>query len=309
MRALVTGAAGFIGSHLVDALLARGNDVIGVDDLSTGRLANLGDAFGCGSRFTFVEADVRRLGTALFGGVETVYHLAAAKKAVSLEDPWRDLDVNAGGTLAVLLQAARTRVRKVVHVSTGSVYGEALYRPQDEQHPLNPVSLYGVSKLAGERYALAFRRLHGLNVTVLRYFHVYGPRQDGSIYGGVVPIFIRQMLARRPLTVHGDGAQERSFTYVDDVVRSTLFAAQLRLDGQVFNVASGLRVTINDLVRSLSAIAGHPLEVEHLEPLPGDIRVFHVGHRRLAECGLEGEWVDLDAGLRRTVEWYRGHAA
>ena len=125
------------------------------------------------------------------------------------------------------------------------------------------------------------------------------------MYGGVVPIFIRQMLGRQPLTVHGDGQQQRSFTYVDDVVRATLFAAAARLDGQVFNVASGLKITINDLARELGAIAGYPLEVENLEPLPGDIRVFDVGHRRLADYGYQGEWLPFGDGLRRTVDWYR----
>jgi UDP-glucose 4-epimerase len=196
-------------------------------------------------------------------------------------------------------------VRKVVHASTGSVYGEPKYFPQNEDHPKNPVSFYGVSKLAGETYAKVFEQLHDLNVTVLRYFHVYGPRQEYSDVGGVVPIFIRRVLQEQPPIIFGDGTQQRSFTYVGDVVRANLFVVGRQdTKGQVYNCASGIKVTIRELAEKiLKRLEKEYLSVGYDDWTPGDIKVFDVDNSKLRNLGFEWR-MTFDEGLVQTINWY-----
>ena len=246
---VVTGGAGFIGSHLCDRLVSVDSQVICVDNLvgTQGSERNIEHLMGK-PNFTLVnESIVDWASASNLAGTDFVFHQAASKNTVSLEDPVRDLEVNALGTLKLLVAADTAGVKKFVHGSTGSVYGQLRGR-QDETHPKEPVSLYGISKLAGESYCRVLHDLNGFDYTVFRYFHVIGPRQDDSETGGVVPIFIRRCLEGRPLTIHGTGKQIRSFTSVHDVVEANLQAARLGPQSTgAFNCASAIRVSIQEL--------------------------------------------------------------
>lgn len=306
-RALVTGGAGFIGSHIVEELLRLDVEVVSIDDYSAGKYDNLANLPNQ-QLLTAVHCDVTNYDELkdYFEGVDIVFHNAASKKAVCLNNPCRDLEVNALGTLHILELCRRWGVKKIVHASTGSVYGETQYFPQDELHPLNPLSYYGVSKLAAEKYVQVFHHLYGMNTTVLRYFHVYGPRQDSSDdRGGVVAIFARRILAGLPPVIRGDGTQQRSFTYVKDVVRANLLvAAHPHAKGQVYNCASGLRVTISELASKMLQICGMDLKPEYSDWAPGDIKIFDVDHSKIEQLGF-CDWTGLDDGLQKTLDWYR----
>lgn len=300
-KALVTGGAGFIGSHLVDALVKLGVKTVSVDNYLTGKRENLIRSRGRVDEACCDVTDYDSL-RRHFDDVDIVFHLAASKKTVCLDNPRLDLEINAKGTLNILELCREFSVRKIVHASSGSVYGEGVIFPQTEEHPLVPTSYYGVSKLAGEKYAKVFAHLYNMNVTVLRYFHVYGPRQDSSRYGGVVSIFIRRLLNDLPPIIFGDGTQQRSFTYVGDVARANLHVAMTPgMEGEVYNCASGIRVTINELATILKELLGK----EHLESIyedwqPGDIRVFDVGNLKLRKMGFHFRTLFLD-GLRKTI--------
>ena len=306
-KALVTGGAGFIGSHIVEELLKLGVDVISVDDYSSGKKANL-HAFQTRSNFKEAHCDVTDMPRLreCFEGVDIVFHNAASKKNICLKDPRRDLEVNAKGTFNILELSREFGVKKVVHASTGSVYGEAIYYPQDEKHPLSPTSFYGVSKLAGEKYAMVISKMYGLDVTILRYFHVYGPRQDYSEFGGVVSIFFRQVLNGGPIHIFGDGTQQRSFTYVKDVVRINLLAAcSDKMAGEVYNCASGIRITIRELAEKVKVMLNRPkVQIDYGDWTPGDIKVFIVDNSKLRSLGFDFE-VDFDTGLQETVVWMK----
>lgn len=306
-RALVTGGAGFIGSHIIEELLKRDVEVISIDDFSAGKEENISKFMGK-KNFTSINCDVtdyNRL-ERYFNGVHVVFHQAASKKTVCLKDPRRDLEVNALGTFNVLEACREHHVKKFVYASTGSVYGEARYFPQDEEHPLNPTSFYGTSKMGAEKYVNIFARLYGLNTTILRYFHVYGPRQEYSDFGGVIPIFIRRLLNGQPPIIFGDGTQQRSFTYVKDVVFANLLVASRDdASGECYNCASGIKVTINELAHKLADMMG----MSHLSPIyedwaPGDIKVFDIDNSKLKGLGFEFQ-TSFDEGLRKTVEWYK----
>jgi UDP-glucose 4-epimerase len=305
-KALVTGGAGFIGSHLVEELVNLGVETISIDNYFAGKHENLAHLVGR-RNFHEVECDVcdyEKLAE-YFPGVDVVFHQAASKKTICLRDPRQDLRINGEGTFNLLELARQHNVRKFVHASTGSVYGEAQYFPQDEDHPLVPTSYYGVSKLAGEKYVKAFELLYGLDTTVLRYFHVYGPRQESSAVGGVVSIFARQMCAGEPVTIFGDGTQQRSFTYVKDVVKANLLAAtRPGTKGQVYNCASAIKVTVQELAELMADIFKiHDLKIQYGDWTPGDIRVFDIDNAKIrAHLGIEFI-TDFRAGLVLTVQW------
>ena len=310
-RALVTGGAGFIGSHLVEGLLQEGLEVVSVDSYVAGKKENLA-AFHEYPGFQEVACDIldRDGLQRCFEGVDIVFHQAASKMTVCLKDPRLDLAVNAQGAFNILELARECGVKKVVHVSTGSVYGEARYYPTDEDHPLNPTSYYGVSKLAGEKYAQVFTHLYDMDVTMLRYYHVYGPRQESSDVGGVVSIFARRALHDQPLIIYGDGSQLRSFTFVKDIAEINKFVAvKGESKGQAYNCASGIKVTILELAQKVLAYYGK----QHLEILfedwrPGDIVTFDVSNARLKSLGYEFK-TDFDEGLPATLEWSRAFFA
>lgn len=305
-RALVTGGAGFIGSHLVEELLKEGLEVISIDNYIAGKEENI-SSFKQNPNFQEVNCDVTNYDELKkwFKGVDVVFHEAASKKTICLKDPRRDLEINAKGAFNVLELARDFGVKKIVHASTGSVYGEAQYFPQDEKHPLNPTSYYGVSKLAGERYAKAFSHLYDMDVTILRYFHVYGSRQESSEVGGVVSVFTRLMLQGKPITIFGDGTQQRSFTYVKDVVKANLLAASMSgTKGEVFNCASGIKVTIQELAEMIADILGiKEQQIDYADWTPGDIKVFDINNAKIKE-GLGMEFItDFRKGLKLTVDW------
>ena len=309
-KALVTGGAGFIGSHVVEELVRMGIHTISVDNYFAGKSENLAH-LKSSPHFQEENCDVTDYDKlkSLFDGVDVVFHQAASKKTICLNDPRKDLDINAKGTFNLLELSRDFGVKKFVHASTGSVYGEARYFPQDEQHPLMPTSYYGVSKLAGEKYAQAFCHLYGLNTTMLRYFHVYGPRQESSDVGGVVSIFTRRLLQGQPISIFGDGTQQRSFTYVKDVVRANILAASLpETRGEVYNCASGISVTIAELATSVSRILGiaNP-SIVYEDWLPGDIKVFDIDNSKICSAlGIEF-LTDFEEGLLHTVDWARAY--
>lgn len=303
-QVLVTGGAGFIGSHLVEALLARGEQVRVLDNLSTGRREHLAAV----ANHPNLELLVGDLGDpdglrAAVRGVEVVFHQAAVRSVPrSVEDPWAAHDVNASGTLRLLLAAREAGVRRVVYASSSSVYGHQETLPLHEGLRPAPLSPYAVSKLAGEHYCRVFASLYGLETVSLRYFNVFGPRQDpASRYAAVIPRFIRAALRGEPLEVHGDGKQTRDFTYVSNVVEANLRAAEAPgVSGAVFNVAGGERHSVLDLVRALEELLGRDLPMIHTPPRPGDVRDTQADvSRTRAALGLVPS-VSFRDGLRRT---------
>lgn len=304
-RALVTGGAGFIGSHLVEELLKEGLEVISIDNYFAGKKDNLAE-FHNYNGFKEVNCDVTDYEELKkhFEGVDLVFHEAASKKTICLNDPRKDLKINGEGTFNILELSRDFGVKKVVHASTGSVYGEARYFPQDEEHPLNPTSYYGVSKLAGEKYVRAFTDLYNMDCTMLRYFHVYGPRQENSDVGGVVSIFGRRVINGQPPIIHGDGTQQRSFTYVKDLVNANMLVAMSdKTKGEVYNCASGINVTVNELAEKVKAHFGRlDLETIHDDWTIGDIKVFDVSNEKLRRLGHEFKW-SFDDGLKETLDW------
>lgn len=306
-KAIVTGGAGFIGSHLVDALLDLGVEVTVIDDLSAGNLDNLNHHKG-DERFLVVNADISSIDEVepYFRDVDIVFHNAASKKNICLVNPARDLEVNARSALNIMLLAKKYGIKKIVHASTGSVYGEPESFPVTEEHKLNPTSYYGVSKLAGERYVDVFNKLYDINTTILRYFHVYGPRQESDpSLGGVVAIFIKNIINGRSIDIHGDGNQIRSFTYVEDVVAANLLVAVSdETRGQIYNVASGLKITINDLVKMLKDRYKEKkfdnIIINHTSSLIGDIKYFDIDNTKIVKLGLS--FTDFDRGLNNTIQ-------
>jgi UDP-glucose 4-epimerase len=309
-NALVTGGAGFIGSHLCEEVVKLGVHTVSVDNYFAGKIENI---LHLKNTTNFEEYNVDVTDKAElkkhFKGVDIVFNLMASKKTICLKDPLRDLEINAAGTFNLLELARDFGVKKFVHASTGSVYGEAQYFPQDEKHPLNPNSYYGVSKLAGERYVHAFRQLYGMNTTILRYFHVYGARQESSEVGGVVSIFTSAMLKNKGITIFGDGTQERSFTYVKDVVRANLQSAIRPIaEGQVYNCASGIKVTINQLARMIANELGiKDLKVDYDQWLTGDIKIFNIDNQKIRN-ELEIDFLtNLEEGLKFTIDWAKDY--
>ncbi len=306
-KALVTGGAGFIGSHIVEELVNMGVETVSVDNYFAGKEENLAH-LKKHSHFTEAKCDVcdyEGLEELIKDGVDIIFHQAASKKTICLKDPRMDLDINAKGTYKLLELSRKYNVKKFVTASTGSVYGEAQYHPQDEKHPLVPTSYYGVSKLAGEKYVQAFNHLYGLDTTVLRYFHIYGARQESSDVGGVVSIFIRSMLHDSPITIFGDGTQLRTFTYVKDVVKANINAAILpNTTGEVYNCASGIKVTIKELADMVAKnLNVKDLQINYDDWMPGDIKYFEIDNSKIKEA-LKIDFVtDFQAGLNKTIDW------
>jgi len=293
MRAVVTGGAGFIGSHLTDALVARGDEVVVVDNLSSGKREFLNPGA------TFVEHDVRDGIDA--GAAEVVFHLAAqADVQTSVRRPDYDADVNVVGTVKVA-EAAREAGAQIVFTSTGgAIYGER-DEPAREDAPLGPLSPYGIAKLCGEAYLLGWNRIHGLQNVVLRLGNVYGPRQDSSLEGGVVSIFLERLARGEETTIFGDGGQERDFVAVDDVVSALLAAAGH--PGGVFNVGTGRTTSVLELHRACRAVADSSAEPQFQRPRLGDLRRSALDVSLAErELGWRAD-VSLDDGLRRTWEW------
>jgi len=287
MKAIVTGGAGFIGSHLVDRLIALDTEVIIIDNLVSGYMTNVNP------KATFIHVDIsdrdklRSLGH-IFKNCDVIFHLAASKKNTCLRDPSLDLNVNGNGTLLLLQLAKEHGVKKFVHTSTGSVYGSN-NEIITEETPLHPVSYYGVSKLAGERYVQVFHHLHGLNTTILRIFHVYGNRQPSdSKTGGVVAIFGEEIKSGGKITIHGDGGQERVFTHVSDIVSANITSWKSpKSKGQVYNCASEEHVTVAELaIRLMDYYGKKDISIVYDVPLVGDIYNFDLNTRKVNDLGI-----------------------
>ena len=306
---LVTGGAGFIGSHIVEELVRRRERVRVLDNFSTGRRENLAPFL---EHVELVEGDLRDLSTVrrVAEGVDYILHQAALPSVPrSIADPLASNDSNVTGTLHLLIAARDAGVKRVVYASSSSVYGDNPTLPKREDMSPAPKSPYAVSKLAGEYYCRVFAQVYGLETVCLRYFNVFGPRQDpASQYAAVIPKFITALLRDEPPTIYGDGHQSRDFTYVSNVVRANLLAATAPdVSGRVFNVACGERYTVLDLVAVLTEILGTHITPVHTAPRPGDVRHSLADITAAREAlGYRVE-VNFHEGLRRTVAWYREH--
>jgi len=302
--ALVTGGAGFIGSHLVDALLDQGFRVRVIDDFSSGREENLADARG---RFELLRGDFTdpEVAARAVEGVELVFHQGAVPSVPrSVAEPVRTNRVNVDGTLAVLEAARGAGVRRLVYAASSSAYGDTEVLPKVETLPADPRSPYALQKHVGEVYCRLYHELYGLETVALRYFNVFGPRQDPrSTYAAVVPRFATACLRGEPPRIHGDGEQSRDFTYVADTVRANLLAADAPgAVGRVINVAGGWRITMNRLLAEIQEIVGSELEPIHEPARPGDVRHSLADLSRARDLlGFEPA-VPLAEGLRRTIE-------
>jgi UDP-glucose 4-epimerase len=285
VKALVTGGGGFIGSNLVRALLARGDEVRVLDNFATGSRANLA---GLELDVDLVEGDLRSYERvhAAVRGVEVVFHQGALPSVPrSVQDPLTTTAVNIEGTLNVLLAARDESVRRIVNASSSSVYGNTGELPRVESQAPDPISPYAVAKLAAERFCTSFSRVYGMEIVSLRYFNVFGPRQDPlSQYAAVVPRFIRAIASGEPVTIHGDGEQSRDFTYVDNVVSANLLSADVtKASGEILNVATGQSITVNALADAIGALVGKPVE-KHFEPT--------------READVRASWADLGEAKR-----------
>ena len=305
MKALVTGGGGFIGSNVVRALLARGDDVRVLDNFSTGSRANLA---GLESDVQLVEGDLRSYERvhAAVPGAEVVFHEGALPSVPrSVQDPLTTTAVNVEGTLNVLLAARDEGVRRIVNASSSSVYGNTGTLPRVETQAPDPISPYAVAKLAAERFCTSFTRVYGMEIVSLRYFNVFGPRQDPtSQYAAVVPRFIRAIADDEPVTIYGDGDQSRDFTFVDNVVGANLLAADAPgVGGEILNVATGDSVTVNALADAIGAMLGKPVEKVYEPAREADVRASwaDVGEAKRL-LGYEMR-VDFAEGLRRTADY------
>ena len=308
MRALVTGGAGFIGSNLVDGLVARDHDVTVLDDLSTGKRENLHPAIAAGAEL--IETDIRDA-SAVRDVVdraepETIFHLAAQIDVrKSAADPANDARINVEGTINLLEAARAAGVPRFVNTSTGgAVYGEGQIIPAPEEHPVAPEAPYGQSKFAAEGYCALFGRLHGLATVSLRYGNVYGPRQDPLGEAGVIAIFCGRLMAGERPIVFGDGLQTRDYIHVDDVVAANMAAAGSDATG-AFNIGTGIETTVLQLVDSLKPLADSPFEPDHRPERPGEVRRIALDCTRAREAlGWEAQ-VGLEDGLTQTLESVR----
>lgn len=307
-KVLVTGGAGFIGSHVADAYLANGHSVTIVDNLATGKRENVPEGA------EFVELDVRdeRLHD-LFerhGGFDIVnHHAAQIDVRISVRDPRHDADINVAGLLNVLEGARHWQAERFVFVSSGGVvYGDASERPIPETAAKRPESPYGVTKLVGEYYLRCYRLLHGLDYVALRYSNVYGPRQDPHGEAGVVAIFSNRILANQPMTIFGAGEQTRDYVFVGDVVAANMLVSEADLsdgteiDDRAFNVGTGTETSVNELARELMRAAGREVPVEHAEERPGELQWNSLRTDRLSALGWNPS-VPLAEGLGRTYRW------
>ena len=307
---LITGIGGFIGSSLARALLTRGEQVRGVDNFSTGKRENIAEIL---DRIDFREADI--LDTDAMhqacSSVDFVLHEAAIPSVPkSVLDPVGSNRTNIDGTVSLLVAARDAKVKRVVYAASSSAYGDTPTLPKHEAMKPDPISPYAVQKLASEHYMVSFYRCYGLETVCLRYFNVFGPRQDpSSPYSGVLAKFITQMLRGEQPTIFGDGEQSRDFTYIDNVVDANLLACSApaaRAAGQVFNIATGRRITLNETFQSLQSLTSYAGKPKYGPERAGDIQHSLADITR-AEANLGFQpTVDFEQGLRRTVDWYRG---
>lgn len=303
-KVLVTGGAGFIGSNVVDLLIENNYEVVIVDDLSHGKPENIN------SEAKFHKLDIRDPKLDEIFREETpdfvVHHAAQIDVRKSLVDPELDARINILGSLNLLDCCKSHSIEKIVYASTGgAIYGEPQYLPADEAHPQDPLSPYGASKLAVEKYLHIYKNLHGLDYIALRYANVYGPRQDPLGEAGVVAIFTRKMMGNENPVINGDGKQTRDFVFVGDVAGSNLLSLKKKPCGEIFNIGSGIKTTVNDIYERLRQITNPSAEVTYGKEIVGEVRNIYL-ECKLAEKELGWKSkTGLDEGLKRTVEWFR----
>ncbi len=310
-KVLVTGCAGFIGSHLVERLLEEGHHVIGIDNMRTGNQSNM-VSFSSSPEFRFIEADVcdPSLKSKLSSDIDLVFHLAAISSVTaSIEDPILVNRNNVTGIVNVLNIARTLDVSRVVFSSSAAVYGNPEKMPIAEETPVNPLSPYAASKIAGEEYMKAFRETYGLETTILRYFNVYGPRQAYSEYSGVISIFVNHAIRGESITVEGDGEQTRSFVYVTDVARGTVLAGKTpQANGEIINMSGLDLIRILDVATKINqAASSEGSKVIHVAPRVGDVK-HSIGSMDKARSvlGFTPE-MPFETGLEHTISWYRSH--
>jgi len=300
VRALVTGGAGFIGSNLVELLLSEGHSVVVLDDLSSGYAENLRE----GAEFVRGDVSDADAVTRAIEGCDVVFHLAASVgNTRSIDNPVRDSQVNVLGMLNVLEAARAAGIRRVVFSSSAGIFGELKTLPIREDHPQDPDSPYGVSKLAAEKMCLVYNKLYGMSNVCLRYFNVYGVRQRYDAYGNVIPIFAERMLRGREVVIFGDGEQTRDFVNVKDVARANYLAGTSDTARGAFNLGSASRVTINDLVAMMADISGTNPTVVHGDPRAGDVRDSLAAVDAATEAFGFAPSVELADGLTAYLEW------
>lgn len=305
---LVTGCAGFIGSHVTESLLNFGATVYGIDNLNTGSLKNIQQILK-NPHFEFIKADFcnKKILEKLVNKVDYIYHAAVRGLGLSTDNPLLELKVNIEGTLCLLELMRKSKVKRLVFASSASVYGNAAHLPEKETDPTFPLSPYGVSKLAAERYVVAYYHLYDLPTCALRYFNIYGPRQRwDSLYGGVISIFLNNALRNKPLPIYGDGKQTRDFTYIDDAVKATISAFEKTdILGKVINISAGKEYTIRKLAQMVKKISGKELKIQH-----GDKRLIDNISRRFGNISLAKEILNyspatsLEEGLKKTYQWW-----
>ncbi len=307
-KALVTGGAGFIGSHLVEGLLARGWSVRVLDNFSTGHRENIKHLI---NQIDLLEGDVTNLTTVRFAvrNVDVIFHQAALPSvARSVANPLESNEVNITGTLNILLAARDAGVKRVVYAASSSAYGNTPTLPKVESMPPTPLSPYAIAKLTGEMYARAFTQLYGLSTISLRYFNIFGPRQDPATqYAGVIAKFCTCAIEGKPYPVFGDGEQSRDFTYVENVVNANLLAAEAKLAGATLvNIACGERTSLNQLIALLNELTNQKLPAQYSPERAGDVRHSLADVTRAGKLLGYEPMVDIREGLKRTLEWYRG---
>ncbi len=308
-RYLITGGAGFIGSNLAEALVKQGHFVRVIDNFSTGKWNNI-EAFK--NKIDLVNGDLRYLNTVMevMDGIDYVLHQAALPSVPrSIQTPIESNDVNLNGTLNILYAAKEKGVKRVVYAASSSAYGDTPTLPKVETMKPMPLSPYAVNKLAAEHYCSVFHNVYNLETVALRYFNIFGRRQDpNSYYSAVIPKFIKFFLENESPTIHGDGSQSRDFTYIDNVIEANLSACKAPdASGKVFNVACGERITLNELAEELKQLTGSKASAVHGDPRPGDIK------HSLADIGKAQEILGYKAkikvkeGLKHTAEWFMNH--
>jgi nucleoside-diphosphate-sugar epimerase len=306
---LVTGGAGFIGSHLAEELLRRGERVRIADSFVTGKRHNLAHL----SKTELVEGDLADLNVARMAasGVDYVLHQAAIPSVPrSVEDPITSNRANIDATLNVLVAARDAKVKRVVYAGSSSAYGDTPTLPKREDMPTNPLSPYALQKLVGEQYMQMFTKLYGLETVTIRYFNVFGPRQDpSSPYSGVISVFARALIENRAPTINGDGEQTRDFTYIANVVDGVLRACTANASGAVINVATGSRISLNRLWQTMAQLAGSSMKPTYGPVRAGDVRDSQADINRAKQLLGYQPIVSFEDGLRQTVAWYQANAA
>ncbi len=307
-KVLVTGGAGFIGSHIVNRLVDLGSDLVVLDDLSSGKLENLSQNQ---EKIKFIKGDIRdeKDLKAALDGVDAISHQAAWRSVPkSVEKPWEYNEVNVGGTLKLFLKAKEKGIKKIVCASSSSVYGERDSFPEEESETPKPISPYAVTKLTIEQYSYVFSKLYNMEIVNLRYFNVYGPRQSlDDEYAVVIPKFITSLLKGESPPIYGDGNQERDFTFIDNVVDINIKCLEKEnIGGEVFNVGLGIPNSVNKLLENLKKIIQSSVEAKYCPQRAGDVRKTHADIEKAKELLNWQPKVDFYKGLEKTAGWFKG---